>query len=339
MGLGNKVRLLVFAPIPDDPTSFYRSMGPITALSKSWRDLQIMAAHQYNWTSVSMADVLMMQRPCDSSHYQLLQLAHDMGIPVWVDFDDDNLAVPKDNPQWANYQNWQVQEAIVNIARNADVLSVSTQRLKKKYSAYRHGKSEPLILPNAIHDSFLHLRNIPQEPRQKMFLWRGTTSHLKNLRSIEAAIIASARKHLSWDFTFFGVDPIDITENIKNAKLEGMCPINDYYKKIVELHPTCLYYPLAQNSHAQCRSHISWLEGTFAGAVCLAYKNEEFTRPGLLNFSNGEEFCNQVDKIVNGEIDIDKHVNDSWQEIQDKYLLSKINVQRKQIIEELIASK
>ena len=323
-------------PIAADPTSFYRGVGPLAQLAKDNPEIRLTFPQGFEWSQFKMADLVYLQRPADPTHFGGLCVAKDLGLPVWIDFDDDNLAVPKDNPMYAFYQQMPVKEAIIKLARHCDALTVSTEFLKKKYGIYNKNTS---IIPNAVDDSLLHLRQIPPGPRQKRVLWRGTQSHTRNLMTVGRELVSLSRKHADWRFTFFGMDPIDLTDHMKNAEVVGQVPPLDFFKTMCALHAGILYYPLGATDHAQARSHISWLEGTFAGSLCVASRNAEFTRPGLLNFSSPSEFEDVVDKVIAGHYDVDKLVEESWAEIQEKYLLSHTNKLRMNIIETLLSKK
>lgn len=329
-----KIKLAVVCPIPSDPTSFYRGIGPLSHLAKHNENVQLLFPQAIDWSTLSLADILFIQRPCDPQHFAMLCMAKDMGLKIWVDMDDDNLAVPKDNPTYQQYNQLHIKEAIVKLARHCDVLSVSTQHLKRKFGIYN---KNTVLIPNALNEDLLHLRQIPPGARAKKILWRGTPSHQRNLMTVGKELVSLSRKHEDYKFTFFGCDPIDLTDQIKNNEVLGNCSITDYFKVMSQLHATCLYYPLASNDHAQARSHISWLEGTFAGCVVLASKNDEFTRPGLLNFTTPGEFETLVDQVCAGAVNIDECVETSWAEIQEKYLLKHTNKLRESVIETLLS--
>ena len=329
----SQIRVACVCPIVGDPTSFYRGLGPLMRLQKQNRNIQLFFPANVDWSSLAIADLLFLQRPATPEHFQALIVAKDLGLKVWCDMDDDNLSVPKDNPTYNTYNQLHIKDAIVKLARHCDVLTVTTEHLKRKYGIYN---KNTVIIPNAIDDGLMHLRQIPPGPRQKKALWRGNPSHQRNLMSVGKEIVSLARKHEDWRFSFFGIDPIDITDVIRNNEVIGATPILDYYKAICALHSALFYYPLIATDHAQARSHICWLEATFAGSLTVASKNQEFTRPGVLNFSTPQEFESVMDQVMNGGVDIETRVQESWAEIQSKYVLSQTNKKRMEIIESLL---
>lgn len=328
-----RIRVACICPIPVDPTSFYRGMGPWLALEKAHPELELHFPTSIDWPLLKRMDLVFLQRPAMPDHFAVLVKAKDLKLPVIVDFDDDNLSVPKDNPTYPQYSQMPIKDAIVKLSRHADQLWVTTKFLQKKFGIYNKNIH---IIPNAIDDSLLHLRQIPPGPRAKRALWRGTPSHNRNLMSVGKEIISLSRKYGEMTFTFFGLDPIDLTDHIKRHEIHGQVDMIDFLKVMCQMHAQIVYYPLIATDHAQARSHISWLESSFSGSPMLASKNEEFTRPGLLNFSTPQEFEEQMDHILKNEIDLDKCVNDSWAHIQENYMLSRVNDQRWNLIQSLL---
>lgn len=327
-----QIKIAMACPIPDDPTSWYRGVGPFTHLQKMCTNIQLLFPNPISWASIKMADICFLQRPCAPEHFQMLCLAKDIGIPVWVDFDDDNLSVPKDNPTYMQYNQMHVKEAIVKLARHADIVTVSTEAIRKKYAIYN---KNTFVVPNGIDDVLLRHRNTQNRPKDKMILWRGTPTHKRNLDTIKDSLISLAAKFKDWKFGFLGFDPIDITDHIKNHVVMGVNGPIETYKAMPQINAYAGYYVLADNPHAQSRSHIAWLEYTFGGMPTIASKNEELSRPGLLNFESPACFEELVEKLITKEIDPVKQVEESWQCIQENYLLSRINLFRKDIIEKL----
>lgn len=330
------INIAVLCPQYEDATSFYRGVGPLAELSKQI-NIKLIYPNPVNWANLKHCDLVFMQRPSTPEHFQTLCLAKDMGLPIWVDMDDDNLSVPKDNQMYPFYSQMQVKEAIVKLIRHSDLITVSTEFLANKYSIYRPDNSPCVVIPNAIDDKMLHLRQIPKRPRDKTLLWRGTGSHGRNLKIIQDETVRVALENPGWRFAFFGIDPIDVTDQIKNFQLIPFLPIHDFYKNMCAIRASALYYSLGPGDHAQARSHVSWLEATFADTMTIASATPEFMRPGIINFTNTHEFGLCLEAVIKGDVDIDANVKQSWDCIQENYLLSKTNLLRKQVIESLVS--
>lgn len=335
-----QIKIAMIMPGPNDPTSFYRAIGPFAMLQKQDERISLQFPNinpddpQSYWAPLSLCDMVFMQRPCLPFHFNLLLAAKDCGMPVWIDFDDDNLSVPEENPMYGMYGNQDIKGCIVRLARYADVVTVSTEVLKKKYSIYN---KNVLLVPNAIDDRFLRFKGaVPSTPREKRIMFRGTATHSDNLQTISKELKELSHEYRDWKFLFFGCNPFEITRGMKNKEIWGLVPTTiDTYKKLLEAHATCLYYPLAKNDHSQARSHVSWLEATLSGTQVVASKHPEFDRPGILNFENPSEFKSIIESLIRGEVDIDKNVEASWQHILANYTLSNVNKLRDDLINQI----
>jgi glycosyltransferase involved in cell wall biosynthesis len=330
--LVKKVRIALLCPILDDPTSWYRGIGPWDTLCKE-NDWQLTFPTALTWAALKGVDVLVLQRPALPEHFGMLVLAKNMGVRVIVDFDDDNLSVPRDNPTYPQYCQMPIKEAILNLARHCDVLTVTTQFLKEKYGIYN---KNTVIIPNALDNELLKRRQLLTGDRENKFVWRGNGSQVKNLSTVSQCILNVNKKYPDYRFVFFGFEPFDLTEQLKNHECPPAMPLADYFNALCHFHGKCLIYPLHYQDHSQARSHISWIEGTYANMAVLAYKNAEFTRPGCLNYSSLTEFQDTLEAIIRNEVDIQFHVEQSWNEIQEKYLLSHTNKKRFEIVQALL---
>lgn len=334
----SRIRILLAVPKADDPTSFYRAYGPLAGLGHHV-DVRPMMPSSYSHATISMNDVVCLQRPADPSCLQIAEQAKICQVPLWVDFDDDNLAVPKSNPTYAAfYSRWDVKDTIVKCARLADVVTVSTEALRKKYSVYN---KNTILIPNAIDERYLRIREltIPKRKRDKVIAWRGGPGFEANIEEVVPSVIELAKKYPTWKFMFMGNEPIKITEHIKNYQfIPWIDNMLGYLQVICQIHATSWFNCVVPNDHSLARSHGPWLEANFAGSALLAKKMPEMTRPGCLNYETADEFKTRLEAIIKGEVDIEALHQESWQYILDNYTLSRTNVKRKEILEQLLSS-
>lgn len=287
----------------------------------------------YSWATMGVCDALFMQRPADPQCLQVANTAKLTGTPLWIDFDDDNLSVPESNETFEFFGRWDVKDTIVKITRMADVVTVSTDFLKKKYSIYN---KNVFVIPNAINERYLPIRNtIPQRPRDKVIVWRGGPGFHDNIAEIAPSMVKLAAANPSWKWVFMGHNPWEITGQIKNKQMIPWMDYLSYLQAICQLHATAFVYCLRPNDHSLSRSNCVWLEASFSGAACLAKALPEFDRPGCLTFKNAEEFEVMMTGIMNKETDIEAQYQASWKHIQENYMLSQHNQGRKEILEKL----
>lgn len=331
-----KIRIAAIIPDREDPTSWYRGVGPLSEIEKRREDIELTFPANINWSTLKFCHILFMQRPHLPDYFNAMVMAKDHGIPTWIDFDDDNLAVGKESPVYHLYNQVAIKDTIVKLTRYAEIVTVSTKALKDKYDIYRPEGRECILLPNALDDRLLIHRNLQDRSRDKMALWRGTMTHHKNLFYLKDEIIKIANENSQFKFTFLGWEPLFITEYIKNFQFIGTHSIIDYHKVLIQLHPHLMYYSLANNDHAQARSHVSWLEATFAGIPFIGPKHPEFNRPGVFQFANNKEFKDVLEAALKGDLDLKKGAELSWEHLKEFYMLSRVNQIREQIINGLV---
>jgi hypothetical protein len=94
-----------------------------------------------------------------------------------------------------------------------------------------------------------------------------------------------------------------------------------------------LYY----NQFNLCKSHIAWLEATFAGAVTIAPNWPEFNRLGVVRYNDEAEFETSVNYVMGmTEEEHRERVSDSCKEIEMMYTLKSTNQQRHILLTNLI---
>ena len=105
-----RFRLAVLTPRADDATSLVRAMGPLAAMEREDHRLEIRRpaigpqGHELTWDWLLSCEALLVQRPWLPVHAQLIVQAKMMGIPVWVDWDDDYLSIHPSNPSARHFQ-------------------------------------------------------------------------------------------------------------------------------------------------------------------------------------------------------------------------------------------
>jgi hypothetical protein len=328
------IRLTCVVPKGDDPTSFYRAFGPLGELRKTMGNLEFMLPNAFSWATLGMSDAVFLQRPADPQLLNVANSAKMCGCPLWVDFDDDNLAVPNSNETIEFFGRWDVKDAIVKISRLADVITVSTEFMKKKYAIYNKNIH---VVPNALNERYFHLKSmIPSRPRDKTIIWRGGPGFHDNIAEIAPSIIKLANDNPGWKWIFMGHNPWEVTNHIKNIQFIPWLDYMGYLQAIMQLHATVFIYCLKPNDHSLSRSNIAWLEATFAGSICLAKKLPEFEKPGCLTFEDRAEFEKNLTALMEKEIDADALHAESWKHIEENYLLSRTNQKREEILLNLL---
>ena len=159
-------RLLFLNYSNHDACSFYRSAGIAKDLKKKGFDIDVaqIGATTLYWSDLLMYDVVMIQRPYTADLIPFIKQIKIMGIKLWLDYDDNLLDVPEDNPAYTRYMQQNVKDNITTVLKLADVVSVTTNALKVAYQKYNPNIK---VIPNSFNDS-LFMRD-----SQKYTRWEG----------------------------------------------------------------------------------------------------------------------------------------------------------------------
>lgn len=335
-----KPRIFVICPDMGDATSFYRGVGPLGALSKSLGgSITLMMVELKSWATISMSDVVFLQRPFKDKHLAVVEMAKACNVPVWIDYDDDLFQVPMDNPAFDLYDDADMQKRIAKMIAMADVVTVTTEHLKERLAKLNQNI---VVIPNAFDERFF---SFPKErdPRKKLVLWRGSSTHQKDLATVGMELIKlSHDPQLSdWTFHFLGFNPWWIVERMRpeNTIISPGIDILEYHQYIKMVNPSLLFVPLCNNAFNRSKSNIAWIEGTYAGAMVVAPELPEFTRPGVKNYKDPASFLETMKTAMMGETDIALWNRASQRYIESELRLSHVNMKRRIILEDLLKAK
>lgn len=342
-------------PADRDATAFYRSSGVLYGLLKEL-NIRNLAFKEFTWAEVAQVDAAFFQRPWGVNIPQIIDMFHDQGKKVWVDYDDDLFSVPFFNKTHKIYSDKKAQNAMASILSKADKVTVSTIALQAKFQkileAVKDGNpnDKTLILdptkiihvPNAYNRQFMG--PIEKQGRQKkIVLWRGSSTHDKDLMEYTAAMGKVMGNHLDFTYTFVGspfwwsIEQFETIQGItdKNLVLAGMLDPIEYMRFLREIKPCLIVVPLHDCEFNRAKSNIAWIEATMAGAVCLAPNWPEWQRPGVINYESQIDFAEKMDAYLRGEFDGAKLWQDSADYISENLTIGKVNKTRRTILEEI----
>jgi O-antigen biosynthesis protein len=329
--------LMVVCPHPDDGTSWYRGVGPMSALTKQVQDLNlIFCGESYNWSQIFVADVVFMQRPFSGEHLQLAAKINACHVPLWIDYDDDLFSVPSDNPAHGVYAQESTQKNVAQLCARADVITVTTEALKNKLQPLN---KNVIIVPNAIDDFRLCYRKPRISPRHKLIMWRGSATHERDLMSLMDEIIEVSRmeEFADWKWQFLNYNPWFLTEQMPKERtiVSGGLSPEQFFRFLEEMNHAIQIVPLVDHAFNRSKSNIAWVEGTFAGAAVLAPDLEEWKKPGCTVYGSPDEFKTNLIDLMRGKLDREKLNDTSWTHIRQNLTLSSVNQKRAKIFESL----
>ena len=328
------MKILALTPTRDDTTSFYRAAGVFRDLQNKMPELKI-DLYDYSqlpkitWSLLCLYDIVFMQRPWNQTG--LAKYLNEMRIPLWIDYDDNLFEIPQANQRAfdAYMTDEGIRNNMIEIAKNADIVTVSTGALK---TVYDHLNKNVKVIPNALDFNII---GSPQEgPTKQSLLWRGGDSHRMDIRVHEIGILENMNKYQDWDFVFAGYNPWQFVA--KNKKyIKPMDPIL-YFNWIKAFAPRAMHIPLANDFFNQCKSNIAALEGTFAGAVCLVPDWQEWQIPGTIRYSSHEDYGEKLDQLLKGGFSYNKYRGQALDYIREFYNLNTVNEMRVEVVNELM---
>jgi hypothetical protein len=328
------IRILTYAPISSDGTSFYRLSGVIPYLQKEYSDIflrDISNRQDCDWTDYISYDIVIFQRPFIEPHLKMISMMKLMGIKVIIDYDDDILNIPMHNPFYISYN--ANKGNIENIIKIADEVWVSTPDLKKTVVELNKNVT---VIPNAHNDYIFPVKNKkPFNNDTKKVAYRGGTTHEMDVYSRIDEWSSIVNKNKKTTFYFIGARfPYLESKCDDNYVIVPGSHILDYFRNIASLNPNIFIYTLEDTQFNKAKSNISWIEATYAGAAVLAPEYlSEFIRPGIISFNDSmEDIFNAVKK--NYKL-LEEMNEESWDYIQHKLLLSTVNAKRYESILEV----
>jgi hypothetical protein len=259
--------------------------------------------------------------------------------PLWIDHDDNLFDVGLDNPVFQDYANSSVKESIAEMLGLADVVTVSTPHLGEVYGRFA---KKMVVIPNALDDDVLDVDKPLGETKPIVF-WRGSNTHAKDWASVGPGYVEAAAKHPEWKYGFMGYQPWHIIEPLsKLIKPDGImnfggCDVMRYFDVLKQVAPKVMVVPLFAGPFNLCKSNIAWLEATYAGAVTIAPNWAEWNRPGVVMYDAKnpvEDFAAKLDLVLSmSEEERVKLRHQSWSHVKGHLVLSRVNQQRKMVLE------
>lgn len=328
------INIMCYIPDSLDATAFYRSSGVFGPLKKTM-DINYKITNQAtDWNLFNDCDILFMQRPWSDECITMMWLAKNHKIPVWVDYDDELLAIGPNNKAFFTYQIPKLRENVSTFRKEADVVTVTNEFL-----AGHIDNRNTIVVPNAWPDHILDPDRVP-EPPQNTVLWRGGDSHAKDLMNVCPQMLNLARKYKDWKFKFMGDSPSYwfiveklFQEKCENIEALGGTHLIGYYKSLRSMASKIHIVPLFNDLFNRSKSNCAWLEASWAGSTVVGPDFKEWERPGIVRYNTPDGFEEKVSNLI--ENWDSKNNEYSMNYIRHNLLLSNVNKKRAEIIRKL----
>ena len=284
------IKILVKSPIPWDSTSFYRTWGVLHNLNRKFDrrlDLQPFQGRNFTWAELGAYDILYMQRPAKTDDLKLAQYCKDLGIKVWIDYDDNLFCLPNESRAFFDYD-VVVKKTMQDLLLLADCVSVSTVDLKIFFESL--GAVNVDVVPNAVNEDFIKPASA-YNADSKVIVWRGSETHCGDLTYF-SDYLYDAIKDSEYHWHFMGYNPFTLTNSDISGKifLHKGEDVMIYNQRLKLLKPKVMHVPLVDNELNRAKSNIAWIEATYAGAVTIAPNWPEWNRPGVICYDDMDDY-------------------------------------------------
>lgn len=332
--------LLCCVPNNKDVTSFYRATGPLAQLTNEADcDWNILLGQEVFDEICYLARGCFMQRPFDKIHYEIAKMVKRNRRNLWVDYDDDLFDLPSDNLASETYSDPSVRRQMAEIIAMADIVTVTTEALKKKLAAGPMRNKDIRVVPNAI--DFERFPQTPLPERKNLILWRGSKTHHKDVMTVGKQIVDlyKASPKTVWEFLgdnlWFITDAMKQHDPKRTIYYKGLGVV-EYHQHIIDVAAKTFIAPLLDQPFNHAKSNIAFLEATFAGSLCVAPKFEEWDVPGCVTYNpkDPEDFADRLKAVLSGKLDSNVEIARTW--VRENRSLKKINESRKQIVKEIM---
>ena len=336
------MKIVIFSQIPDSPSTYYRAVFPFRHLS-SFIEYDIISPEnmqRFDRADLYKYDIAFFMRPHDPEHTSHMLTMSNMGVPLWIDYDDDLFSIPRDHKEWEYFQKDTTRQSIVFACAIANVVTVTTSEIKKRLIIEGVEGDKIHVVANAIN-SRLNLEPTPlSKTKSQTILWRGGFTHNRDLETIGPSVSILTRR--GFRFTFFGHSPHAI-EQWLTPGLYSTLPEADifvYLKTLKRINMPMHIVPLIDIPLNRSKSSLAYLEASWIGGSNV-FMPEWCAQPGAIGYTTGDDLCAKVETLANASFEVrDELHKEAINHIQSNYLeCGRVNVQRTEILKRLLVSK
>lgn len=323
--------------------SFYRIIPPLRQMERT-HGIRVEESATAYMPDVYRSDIVFLHSPVHQQAIEAIQAARLYGKKVWLDFDDMIFAddIPRSNLAWTFFNSPASQKVLRACIPAADAISVSTQTIKDRIiELFNYPEGQIWVIPNAFPDElWKHRAAFTPDLNQpkKRIIWRGSVTHEGDLYKFRNGI----KPHKNLEYLFVGHLPWILDKN-HDGHLENINyhpwekPLERYWMMLQQANPHYLLVTLEECDFNRGKSNIAWMEGTFAGAACIAQSSmPEFAKVPTIQFTSVKSLEGVLKNIATGaELRMGKYM-ESRALIEREYLLSVTNDQRWALIKTLM---
>ncbi len=314
-------------------------MGPLNALRRQRPSLELVLAQNLDWSVMSSVDAVFLQRPYGETQVAIAQFTKKLGLPLWIDHDDNLFSVPTGNPMNGIFAGPSVHARVARVCGLADIMTVSTPEMADRFAPLCRGKT--FVVPNALMTNMIgHIPNHEGATRTHAVMWRGSQTHQRDIDRYTLPIKQAAEQHPDLLWLWFGLGEANyrLLEMVPKSRVaKGVDPI-DYFGAISKTLPKIVLVPLAENAFNRCKSNIAWIEAIYCGALCIAPDWPTWRRPGCFNYTDGDSMRVLIQELL--ALSPEQH-DEQWragrQHIEKLLTIDTVNSIRSEVVSQLEA--
>ena len=263
------INIGMLCPSPGDGTSYYRAWGPLNELRRTMPELNLISKDGWEWPDMGHLDICFIQRPFQQNHVDACAFAKTNKIPLWIDFDDDLLNLPRNNPWKMQYEG--KNNNIMKCLALADMVTVSTESIAEGFRKYT---KNVMVIENGVNEKDWGKPDLSFEGRFNTILWRGSQSHQGDILNAKEAILDAYKSLPGWKWVFLGWEPWFITEKMDedDFAVEPFKNLHDFVSDLKSIRPRVTIFPLDDNKFNHGKSLNCFEDATWIGSMFVCPK-------------------------------------------------------------------
>lgn len=285
-----KKRIIVYVT-GEDAINYYRLILPYGTLASKSENFDVRFRSAFTPDDLIKTDLVVFQRVDKASGAAYFNLARSRGVRVIMDLDDDLWGVPEWNPAYNFVMQPQVRAGCDGAIEAADVITVSTERLRSVV-LNRHPGAKVVVVPNSVH-----LPSIPQRRRNNrtpVVGWAGGDTHEKDMDVMRPVL---DRFYDSGNIVRL------FCSRYKDCEIIPHVPFPCYYPTLALLDMDVAFAPLLDIPFNCSKSNLRFLEYAAVGSPVVASNVEPYRKTirhgetGLL-VENSQEMCEAARYLI-----------------------------------------
>lgn len=305
-----KIRILVVSEDLQDPSHFYRNVGPLAADGRF--GLNFVKPEELSWVHLQHADIVSFTNVHTEPLLKAMELAKAAHIPVWVDYDDNLLEVPEEHPLYIQFASQAARQAVILAIQEADLLTVATDHLAAVFQPARKDHTSRVItLRNGLNQNWP--KRAATHNRTDTFAWRGNNTQLRDMLEYGSAIAAGVPETATFHILGWFPWPLAnaLQERIENINYARELPLNAFFRELENAAAVALVVPYADTAFNRCKSNIAQLEATAAGSLAIVPDWPEWQLAGAIKYTNADTLSAAVANLMEIPFDTRKKM---WEE-------------------------